>query len=232
MSQTHLLYRLQQIDSDIQTRKRRLQEVLQAQKGDPALEAARARHAEAETALEQARNRQRELELELSSLNEKIKRSERRLYSGKVGNPKELSDLQQEIASLNRRKEALEDSILEAMLATEAAAEEQEVAAAQRAERARTWEVELASLREEQDELAQALNALIDGRQEQAGRLDSHTLSIYEATARSRGGKAVAGLKGDLCQACGVRLPASKARAVQGGEIIHCSSCGRILHRV
>jgi uncharacterized protein len=45
--------------------------------------------------------------------------SEASLYGGKIRNPKELQDLQVEIAALKRRTATLEDEQLEAMLAVE-----------------------------------------------------------------------------------------------------------------
>jgi len=109
MSQIHLLYRLQIIDSEMKEKKERLRDVLRAQQQNEPLLVARKRAAETEAALRSLRTQQKDLELELGGVNTKAQRTENRLYSGKVSNPKELEDLQHEIEALGRRRQALED---------------------------------------------------------------------------------------------------------------------------
>jgi predicted nucleic acid-binding Zn-ribbon protein len=121
MSQTQQLLQLQEIDTSIRQKKTRLAEVLHAQKESAELLAARQSADSAAAELQNWQSQRRDLNLELDSLNTKAKRSEQRLYSGNVKNPKELSDLQNEIASLSRRRSTLEDEILEAMIMIEEA---------------------------------------------------------------------------------------------------------------
>ena len=116
MSQIDHLYRLQLLDDEIREGKERLSDVLRLQAESPKLFAARERVEVTEAELQQRRTSQNDLNLELSSLNTKSKRSEDRLYSGIVKNPKELADIQQEIESLGRRRAVLEDEVLEAMI--------------------------------------------------------------------------------------------------------------------
>ena len=99
MSEVQQLYQLQEIDTELQEKKRRLAEVLNAQKETDELLAARERVTATEGELHIWQTKQRDLNLQLESLNGKAKRSEDRLYSGTVSNPKELTDLQNEIAS-------------------------------------------------------------------------------------------------------------------------------------
>ena len=60
------------------------------------------------------RNQQR-LEDEISALTEKAAHHDKTLYSGTIGNPRELQALQDEIAALKRRVSQLEDQELELM---------------------------------------------------------------------------------------------------------------------
>jgi len=94
MTQVHQLYQLQQIDTEIREKKQRLSEVLKAQREPGELIATRRRAEAAAAELQKWQATHTDLNLELSSLNNKAKNSERRLYSGKVTNPKELADLQ------------------------------------------------------------------------------------------------------------------------------------------
>ncbi|HRQ15188.1 MAG TPA: hypothetical protein PK205_17955, partial [Promineifilum sp.] len=78
MSQSHVLYDLQQIDSEIRAKKQRLGEVLRLQKEPAALVTAR-EHAQAAAAdLQQWQTRHKNLTLEIASVIDKAKRSEDR----------------------------------------------------------------------------------------------------------------------------------------------------------
>jgi predicted nucleic acid-binding Zn-ribbon protein len=54
----------------------------------------------AQKTLTPLQSRARNLELEIQSTSEKIRLTDQQLYSGKVRNPKELQEMQQEIQSL------------------------------------------------------------------------------------------------------------------------------------
>lgn len=228
MNSLHQLYHLEQTDKEIATKKQRLREVLQAQKGNEELEEAREQHERSSEALSEARARQKDLELELGQLTDKRRRSEDRLYSGKVTNPKELEDLQREIESLGRRRDDLEDDLLQAMMTVEGAQEAEEEAAAQLKAVQEDWTQEKAALAQEQNELATRLNELLAQREEQAGRIDGKFLAAYEKT-RSKRGTGMAVVKDMMCTACGVRGSSGKVRAARTGELVRCGSCDRIL---
>lgn len=229
MSQLHHVYRLQQIDDEIRAKKQRLREVLNAQKENGELVAARARKAAVETRLQQARKQQKELELELGSVTDKARRTEQRLYSGKVQNTKELRDLQEGVAALGRRRETLEDEILEVMMAVEEAQAEDEKVGAMLAGIESEWEQTLSTLQQEQNELAVRVNKLLELRQEQVERIDHPLLQTYRAVGERRRGVAVAAVKHEMCEVCGVRLSTNVVQAARMGEVAFCGSCGRIL---
>lgn len=229
MAQIRALYQLQQIDSEIKERKQRLGEVLRAQKETAELLAAQQRATQAAEARQSWQKQRRELEAELQSLNSKARRSEDRLYSGNVKNPKELSDLEQEIASLARRRAALEDEILEAMLMLEEAEAEETAANEALATLEAQREQANAQYQQEQQELALRLHKLTGERQKQTAVLTPDSLTIYEHAASRKGGLAVAGLRGNQCQACHMTVSAAKAKSAEEGELVYCGGCGRIL---
>src|SRR5210317_1168749 len=119
MSQVGQLYSLQQIDTEIRSKKQRLGEVIQLQRETEELIAARQRAQAADEELSIWQTRQNDLNLELGSLSNEAQRTDNRLYSGNVKNPKELEDLQNKVQELGRRRAALEDEILEAMIMIE-----------------------------------------------------------------------------------------------------------------
>ena len=108
MSRGENLYHLQQLDTEGNTGRRRLVEIGAALKDDRELREARRSLETAEQRTRKWTIKQRDLELEIQSLSDKRARSEKRLYGGQVKNPKELTDLQAEVASLQRRRQRLE----------------------------------------------------------------------------------------------------------------------------
>ncbi len=229
MSQIDLLYQLQQIDDDLQAGKRRLQELLQELRGSEVVEQARLRYETSSAQLRQARNRQKDLELEFGGLTDKLRRSEQRLYSGAVRNPKELTDLQNEVAGLKRRGAALEDELLEAMMVAEEAQAAFAAAEAQQQQAEHSWQQRQAALAAERDELQASVRAWLARREKLVERIDRAALAAYDNVSRRRPSPAVTLLHDGLCQSCGVRASGDVVRAARAGELAYCSSCGRIL---
>lgn len=223
------LYRLQQLDSEWGAKRRRLVEIEAALKDDKALREARQNAAEAEQRARRWQTRQRDLELKIESLSEKMSRSERRLYGGKVRNPKELSDLQAEIASLKRRRQKLEDTLLDAMINREEAEATRKQANARLEEAESNWLTRQANLKAERRALEQRLEEIVQRRESVVPRLDAETLGTYERVRERKGGQAVAQVRGEACSACGVTISPSAEWKLRQGELIQCDTCGRIL---
>lgn len=229
MSQVDLLYRLQQIDDEIQAGKKRLSQVIRSQRETEELLAARKRAETAAAELQDRRATQNNLNLELKSLNSKAQRSEKRLYSGTVKNPKELEDLQHELESLTRRRAALEDELLEAMILVEEAQEEDEAAQAGLAEIEAAWSQDQTDLKQEQDELVARINELTVQRRKHLELISPESLAHYESAQRRAGSTAVVLMKNNRCRGCLVTVPANLVKAVDEGQLVHCDSCSRIL---
>jgi predicted nucleic acid-binding Zn-ribbon protein len=172
----------------------------------------------------------REAEAALAETQERLKRQEARLYGGSAG-PKELGALQQEIAHLQATRMTQEESALAALMASEEAQ-----AAVTPLERAlartqREQEVERGRLTTRQSELDASLAELRARRAQQAQTLGEGALARYEGLRRSRAGKAVAEVRGGVCQACRVSIqPATLQRARAAAELVTCGNCGRILY--
>ena len=131
MSQLSTLYRLQQIDSQLDQANNRLQEIQVALNEDAALKQAQQNHAAAEARLNDERQKLRRAEENVQEQKIKIELNESTLYGGKVHNPKELQDLQKEVAALKKYLGVLEDRQLEAMLVVEEAESDYNKAAAE-----------------------------------------------------------------------------------------------------
>jgi predicted nucleic acid-binding Zn-ribbon protein len=230
MTQVHQLYQLQEIDTEIREKKQRLGEVLQILKGPDWLLRARGGLETAVNHLHTLQSQRNQLNLELQSLSSKTKASENRLYSGKVTNPKEMSDLQSEIGSLNKRTAGLEDEMLEVMLLMEDG-EAHRATADEAATKAETrWQKESADLQRERDELAVRLNKLLEMRQGQAAVIDAASLQEYEQLLKKKGGTAVARVRVDMCLGCRTTISANKIKEAKEGKKAYCGSCGRIIY--
>lgn len=229
MSQVDLLYRLQQVDDEIEAGKRRLRQVLRLQEGNAELAAARQNLATASEQHHAQRAQQQDLSLELETLNTKAKRSERRLYSGQVTNPKELSDLQQELESLGRRRAVLEDELLEAMIQLEEAEAELSEAQTRVAQLEEEWAETRTQLEHEQEQLITQINDAQRRRQELLELITAQSMATYESVQQRVSSNGVVRLKQGRCQGCQVQVPAHRIKAVDEGQLVFCDSCGRIL---
>ncbi len=230
MSVVRDLYQMQLVDSERDAKSQRLADV-EAGLGESD-DVARAQQAAVETehSLDQLRVQMRDLELEISGLNAKLEKNQERLYSGRVRNPKELSNLQEEAAALRRHQSVLEDRQLELMIAIE----DDEAELAERQARHRqietTWREGQADLRAEKTELEALLAELEQDISERRARFGAADLALYDDLRKSLGGVGIVLLKRGICQACGTDVPTGAARAVERGEGLHyCPTCNRLL---
>ncbi len=230
MTQIHQLYKLQETDVEIREKTKRLKEVMAAQQESQALLAARARRDTAVTDHQQWQSKHNDLTLELTSLRNKAKNSETRLYSGKVTNPKELTDLQHEIESLGRRADVQDEEVLEALLYLEEAEAEKEAAEAAYTDTFAKWEKSVADYKVEQNEVALRIHKLMQTRKEQASVIDAKSLQEYEALAKKKNGIAIARLRVDMCLGCRLTVSANQVKQAKQGEKVYCGGCGRILY--
>ena len=229
MDRGEVLYRLQQLDSDWDAGQRRLVKIETALEDDRALREARQSVQEAQKRVQTWQGKQRDLELKIESLVSKMSRSEKRLYGGKVSNPKELSDLQAEIASLKRRRQKLEDTLLEAMIQREEAETVRDEAESRLEKVESSRSTKMADLKAERETLRERLAEIEERRASVVSRLGAQALATYERVREQKGGQAVAQIRHDTCSACGVTVPPSAEWKLRQGDMIHCDTCGRIL---
>jgi predicted nucleic acid-binding Zn-ribbon protein len=231
MSQTLNLYRLQQIDSQIDRLQARLQAIQMILSDDTELRqlnemsmAAEARCQSAEQALKQA---ERNVQTQII----KIEQMQSNLYAGKSHSPKELQDLQNDVAALKRYLVTLEDRQLEAMQESETA-EGQQRSAQGKLNSARDDQAEQGKgLRQEQDTLKNDLERFFIERNAVAGVVPSKELNLYDQLRQQRRGVAVAVIVDNSCGACGSTLSLAQIQSVHSsGQMILCPSCGRILY--
>lgn len=224
------LFRLQLIDSRMDEIRARLGEIRQILENDEEMRQAKVKTEETEVAHQATLQALKRAEVEVNKQKLKIEQSESSLYSGSVKNPKELQDLQNEVASLKRYLETLEDRQLEAMLEEEAAEAENQAAVAELEKTTARLAKEYQSLTDEQSTLNKEMERLEAERQAALAPLDSSLLATYDNLRQQRRGLAVAEVSEGACAACGATLtPAQRQSAHSTTQIYNCSTCGRIL---
>ena len=223
------LYQLQLLDSEIDVKRRRLTAVEAALGESEPVRQARVAVEESEASAHRQAAQQRDLELELMGLQEKISRADDLLYGGTVKNAKELTDMQAEAASLRRRQEKLEDDLLAAMLECEEANAAVEAARARLAETQAQWASEQSDLQAEREALRARLGELLRTRNELLPAIEPNDMELYRSIRQRKGGTAVALIRDDTCDACGVVVTQNRKWHVREGELMPCSNCGRLL---
>jgi len=224
------LYRLQLVDSRMDEIRARLEEIRQTLEDDQEMRQAKKQVSETEAILKLAQQSLAQTETEVGKQKIKIEQSEANLYSGNVKNPKELQDLQNEVAALKRHLGTLEDRQLEAMLEEETA-EQANQAALGRQERVRARLADQNNtLTVEQSELNKVLERLDAERGAALSPLDPNQLAIYNQLRQQKRGVAIAAVNEGACAACGKTLtPAQMQSARSTAQIYNCPTCGRIL---
>ena len=233
MSKAETLLELQAIDRVIDQLNKRLSEVQAALSESTQLKAAREAAQAAEQLTAQTRATHTELDAANTALAAKLEGNDKRLYSGEVTNPKELIDLQNDVAMLKKQKATLDDNVLTAMTR----ADEAETALKDRRselEKIETdWAASQVDLLAEQEKLNGEIAEQKTETAKFRAELTAADLSLYDQLRRRKAGVAVVELDGEACSACGVEPTADVIRQLNRGDrMARCSNCERILVQV
>ncbi len=225
------LYQLQKKDSRLKAIEDRLVEIESELADDTLRTEAQSSENSARSILDRSRSLLRSIEDEVQSVRIKLETSEASLYSGRIQNPKELQDIQNEIASLKRRIAHLEDEQLKAMIQVE---EGEAAHSASTADLNRTLGESTqnqSALRGERSSLEGEKDRLLVERQALLQQLPSEQVDLYERLRKQKRGLAVVSVQENSCSACGTNFrPAEIQAARTTAELVICSSCGRIIY--
>ncbi len=231
MSRPRNLYQLQKIDSQLDQHQKRLHEIARTLADNAALKQAQTQANQAQQVLENAQKELRSSETKVKDQRLKIGQTEANLYGGKIRNPKELQDLQVEVAALKRFLTVLEDRQLEAMLQVdEVAGENETVQAALAAAQGAAHDLQVQLLGEKGTIETHQQKLKIE-RQACLSPINTDDQKIYSQLRKQRAGVAVSQVTGGACSACGATLTAALFQAARSpSQITNCSTCGRILY--
>ena len=151
-----------------------------------------------------------------------------------VADAKQLSELQHELDTLQRRQSSLEDSLLEVM-------EHREQLQSQQTAEAAAIETLQADLAAAQQALDGALDDIDQNRRVHAMRrdeltaaLDPELIALYERQ-RAGGGPGAGPLLGRRCGACRIEIDRGELSRISSAaedDVLRCPECGAILLRV
>ena len=225
------LYRLQQVDSQIdqiQARRKWIHDTLQ---NDLRLRAATQACAAADDKYKDASRLLKQSEAEVEKQRLKIEQTESSLYSGSVHNPKELQDLQKDIVSLKKYLETLEERELEAMLNAETAEKEVQSARTELERTQANVNEQNRDLSQENESLGKEMEQLETERKAVISDLAASAVDSYNELRKQRRGIAVTIINDSACAACGTNLTLSQQQSARSTtQLFTCPSCGRILY--
>jgi hypothetical protein len=232
MSRAESLHRLQLLDTELDAARKRLHEITQALEGNPALTHTRAELALAEKVHRQAAADLKLLELDSQSLDEKISVDEQRLYAGAIRAPKEMLDVQTEVASLKKRRSLLDDDLLAAMERVEQFKADEARCREALSQAERNFGEDSAHMQAERERLIASAQAELERRQALASGVPKPDLDLYiSIRARKPNAIAVATIKSGACSQCGEMASSQLTQQARTGQSLAiCSNCGRILY--
>jgi predicted nucleic acid-binding Zn-ribbon protein len=231
MSQSLHLFRLQQVDRQLDQIQKRAIEIDQITSNNSAVR-------KAEDPLAKIEQQHRELIAEIKNVEDsisvkkiKIEQSEAALYGGKVINPKELQNLQIEISILKKNISQLEDDLLKKMIELEQIELLQIKSTTDLDQVKANFSTKNAGLLGEKSSNQIRHENLINERKAIIDQIDKVHIEIYEKMRNKKKGVAVSEIIDTVCSVCGSELsPAEWQAARNSASFVYCSSCGRILY--
>lgn len=231
MSQIFKLYRLQQIDLQLDQARLRLNELIRLLEDDADLRQAQEDYNRQEIIVSDLQKKLNLLERDVEQQNIKIEQNEAALYGGKIKNPKELKDLEDEVKSLKKYLQVLEDRQLESMITLE---EETKILS--------ELQNKLISVKQEvlqrnsrysgeKYEVEKEIQRLENERTNAISGIDNAYYEKYQAIRASKKGIAVSRVQEKCCSACGTTLTGGLIQESRTPDhLALCPSCGRILY--
>ncbi|WP_199566722.1 zinc ribbon domain-containing protein [Streptomyces triticagri] len=177
---------------------------------------------------------QTKAEQDVDQVRRRAARDQQRLDSGAITSPKDLENLQREIASLAKRQGDLEDVVLEVMERRESAQER----VGELTERVSSVEAKIADATARRDaafgEIDEEAGSVTKERSVVAGSVPADLLKLYDKLREQQGGIGAARLFQRRCEGCRLELnitELNEVRAAAADTVLRCENCRRILVR-
>ena len=234
--QQRSLLELAELDAElsrIEHRAKNLPAQKQLEEAQSAHREANDRLAAVQIALEDLDGQVAKFESEIDAVRQREDRDRSLLAAGTV-DAKQLTELQHELETLERRQSSLEDSLLEVMERREELQSQQAGELAEIDElQTKLAEAQLA-YDEARREIDQLRHQSASRRDELVSELDADLVALYERQ-RARGGAGAGLLQGRRCGACRIEIDRgelARFSAAADDEVLRCPECGAIVLRV
>ena len=226
------LYELQETDLNIVGHETEISDVESDLTDESAISKARNEFEKTTEHLNKLEAERKNCERTSNSIIEHLQKIEKRLYSGAVTNPKELSAAEEErVFTQIRRKEA-DEKLLEILLEIESLGDDlsqaRDTLEQLQAERPGV----IAKLENRKNDLSRELADLHRRRDDLSPHIEAQSAILYNSLSASKNGYAVAKVEGGMCQGCRLALSTSELQRARSSKIVQCSSCRRILYVV
>lgn len=228
MSITRQLYQLQQVDLEIESNEQALGQMVSQLGENQMVVKAQAKLAAEQQKLDKLTHQQRSAEWEIDDLVSKLKDAEEQLYSGRIKNPKELTNLQHEVDILKKKRNQLENSALEIMSQVELTEAGVTAAGSELEKLEAEWQEKQKQLSAEIEKLKGKLSEFGHKRQLMSAEIDPKSAQFYNRLRKQKG-RAVVRVEQGICRGCRIALSSSELQQARSGELTQCSTCGRIL---
>lgn len=226
-----LLRELQALDHYID---RLRQEVAQLDTGEQlrsTIERSRQRMEEIKQRYQQMHATATEQELRLQEFDERIRRTEADLYSGRITNPRELLLMQHEIEQAKQAREEMDMEMLRIWEQMETMKQDIDSAERDLQELERLYEAHMEDFRQRKAALEAEIEFHLRQRAALAAQIEAEALTRYEKLRQRLGGTAVAVVEQKACSVCHTLLtPYTLQRLKHDTALISCESCGRLLY--
>lgn len=224
------MYALQDTDLALDAATARLREIEERLGESQELIEARQKVEEIHKRLQGLRAQQKDSEFAVQEIREKAAGVEKKLYGGAVRNPKELTDLQDDLNALNTQVRKREDNLLNILVEIEDTEDQRKESETYHATVEAGWRREQDDLAGEKTRLESERQGLEQKRGRQIVLLQPPALALYQILRERRGGRAVARVERGMCQGCRITLPTSVLQKARSGlALVQCVSCERIL---
>lgn len=230
-TQLKALYELQQIDVQLSAAQRAIAALDDGTKLRQQLALAEKQLTALTEQLKKSQSELQDNELNLKSLETKKSDFEKKLYEGKIVNPKELSSIEKEIEALGKTRAKLDERILELYDIVEKQqtdAAKMEAVATQLKKRLTDH---LAQYQAKTKDLQKQIETLTASRQAAIATVtDRQLLSKYETIRARYKDTGLSKVENGKCGVCHVGLTSYTQRLLKENEQYQtCESCGRIL---
>ena len=222
------LYQLQEVELEIESNEQVLAQIASQLGESQTVVRAQTELKSEQQHFEELGRQQHSAEWEIEDLVNKLTPAEEKLYSGKIKDSKELTNLQHEANTLKARRRQLEDKALEVMDQVELSTASRATLSNELKTLEAEWHSQQQQLSASMEQLKTTLSDLKHKRQLLSAKINPQAIGIYQELKKQKG-RAVAKVEQGICHGCRILLPTTELQRARSDSLVQCSSCGRIL---